>query len=121
LIENALMPASGVKSWAEAHGYRVHIVENGLEGLSWLVRGNIPEIIFAQAGMELIPASLFVSRVRESGFYQDIPIIAISAREPQELLAAMLRAGANGYIHRHATVLEINQKLGLAERLKSTA
>ena len=78
--------------------YEVTSKNDGLEGLSWLQEGNMPDLIVADIQMPNLDGYEFVKQVRSSGFFRDIPLIMLSGIESSAEKVKCLKLGANDYI-----------------------
>ena len=61
--------------------YEVISLENGREGLEWMYSGNIPDLVVADLNMPEINGFEYIKKVRESGFFNDVPLIVLSGEE----------------------------------------
>jgi DNA-binding response OmpR family regulator len=78
--------------------YIVTTKNDGLEGLSWLQEGNMPDLIIADIQMPNLDGYEFVKQLRASGFFKDIPLIVLSGIESTAEKVKCLKLGANDYI-----------------------
>jgi DNA-binding response OmpR family regulator len=78
--------------------YIVTTKNDGLEGLSWLQEGNMPDLIIADIQMPNIDGYEFVKQIRASGFFRDIPLIVLSGLESSTEKVKCLKLGANDYL-----------------------
>ena len=78
--------------------YVVTTKKDGLEGLSWLQEGNIPDLIVADIQMPNLDGYEFVRQIRASGFFKDIPLIVLSGIESTTEKVKCLKLGANDYL-----------------------
>ena len=78
--------------------YIVTTKKDGLEGLSWLQEGNIPDLIVADIQMPNLDGYEFVRQIRASGFFKDIPLIVLSGIESTTEKVKCLKLGANDYL-----------------------
>jgi len=62
--------------------YKVVSKSNGLEGMKWLINGQIPDLILLDLQMPEMTGNDFLEGLRSSGIYKDIPVIVISANKP---------------------------------------
>lgn len=58
--------------------YQVVTKANGVEAMRWLSKGNQPDLILLDLGMPKMTGNDFLSGIRSSGFYQNIPVIIVS-------------------------------------------
>ncbi|SOD19626.1 response regulator [Pedobacter xixiisoli] len=59
--------------------YNLVIHNNGLEAISWMDEGNMPDLIISDLEMPYVDGLDFVRSLKTSGYYRDIPIILLSA------------------------------------------
>lgn len=72
--------------------------EDGLMALTWLQNGNIPDLIITDIQMPNMDGFELISRVKESGYFKEIPIIVLSSLESSEDRIKCLRLGADDYL-----------------------
>ena len=78
--------------------YVVITKNDGLEGLSWLQEGNMPDLIVADIQMPNLDGYDFVKQLRASGYFKDIPLIVLSGIESTAEKIKCLKLGANDYL-----------------------
>ena len=78
--------------------FEVHTEENGLNAMEWLQKGNIPDLILTDLQMPHMDGIEFIKRLKESGYFSDIPIIVLSSKEGSEDRVKCLRMGAEDYV-----------------------
>ena len=78
--------------------YFVTTKNDGLEGLSWLQEGNMPDLIVADIQMPNLDGYEFVKQLRASGYFKDIPLIVLSGIESTAEKVKCLKLGANDYL-----------------------
>lgn len=78
--------------------YVVITKNDGLEGLSWLQEGNMPDLIVADIQMPNLDGYEFVKQLRASGYFKDIPLIVLSGIESTAEKVKCLKLGANDYL-----------------------
>jgi len=78
--------------------YIVTTKNDGLEGLSWLQEGNMPDLIVADIQMPNLDGYEFVKQLRASGYFKEIPLIVLSGIESTAEKVKCLKLGANDYI-----------------------
>ena len=111
LIEKSSRPNLEIREWASKFDFQLVLMGNGIEALLWLGKGNIPDFIFAEEEMGLMPGHQFIQYLKASGFFNDIPIIAIGNPDRHEQLASMMQSGALDYIIRPISSELLAQKL----------
>ncbi len=78
--------------------YEVHTEEDGLKALAWLQEGNIPDLILTDLQMPNLDGMELISRLKESGYFSDIPVIVLSSKDSSDDRVKCLRLGAEDYI-----------------------
>ena len=78
--------------------FDVHTEEYGLKALTWLQEGNIPDLILTDLQMPNLDGMELIKRLKESGYFKDIPIIVLSSKEGSEDRIKCLRLGAEDYM-----------------------
>jgi DNA-binding response OmpR family regulator len=72
--------------------------EDGLQALLWLQEGNIPDLILTDLQMPNLDGFELITRVKESGFFRNIPIVVLSSRDSSNDRIKCLKMGAEDYI-----------------------
>jgi len=93
--------------------YIVTTKNDGLEGLSWLQEGNMPDLIVADIQMPNIDGYEFVKQIRASGFFRDIPLIVLSGLESSTEKVKCLKLGANDYLVKPFNPEELSLRIEL--------
>lgn len=70
--------------------YDLIIHHNGLEAISWMDEGNMPDLIISDLEMPYVDGLDFVRSLKTSGYYREIPIILLSAAYSSHDLAEKL-------------------------------
>jgi len=78
--------------------YQPIIMKNGLEGLSWLADGNLPNLIISDIHMPTLDGIELLENIRSSGILRDIPVIMLSASDEPEKRKQCLALGASNYL-----------------------
>lgn len=78
--------------------YNVTTKEDGLEALSWLHAGDIPDLIITDLQMPNLDGFELISRVKESGYFRDIPIVVLSSKDSSSDRIKCLKMGAEDYL-----------------------
>lgn len=78
--------------------YEVEIKEDGLEAFLWLQEGNIPDLILTDLQMPNMDGMELISKVKESGYFKDIPMIVLSSKDGSSDRVQCLKLGAEDYI-----------------------
>lgn len=78
--------------------FKVTTQEDGLQALSWLQKGNIPDLIITDLQMPNMDGFELIIRVKESGYFSDIPIVVLSSRDSSNDRIKCLKMGAEDYL-----------------------
>ena len=78
--------------------YVVVTKNDGMEGLTWLEEGNIPDLIVADIQMPNLDGYDFIKNLRASGYFKHIPLIMLSGIESTSEKIKCLKLGADDYI-----------------------
>lgn len=78
--------------------YDVTTWEDGLHALSWLQDGNMPDLILTDLQMPNMDGFEFIKRIKESGYFSDIPVVVLSSRDSSNDRIKCLKMGAEDYL-----------------------
>ena len=78
--------------------YRVATRRDGLDAMSWLSRGNLPDLILLDREMPRINGLEFSSILRTCGLFRHIPLVLVTGEENPHQLRPFKRLGISGYI-----------------------
>jgi len=80
--------------------YEVESAENGIEALSVLKNGYIPDLIVSDLMMPELGGKDFLEQVKSSGAYKNIPVIILSSIDKSEEKIKLINLGANDYLEK---------------------
>lgn len=78
--------------------FNVISLSNGKEAVGYLEEGNIPDLIICDLMMPEINGYDFLELVRNSGFFDDIPVVILSGIEESKDKIKCFELGADDYI-----------------------
>ncbi len=78
--------------------YEVVVLHDGMEALSWLSSGNVPDLIISDIRMPSLDGLQLLENLKQSGLYKDIPVIILSNYEDPRKRKECLDLGAADYI-----------------------
>jgi len=84
---------------------------NGVEAMTWLEKGNIPDIIVTDLGMPLLNGQEVISLVRSSSLYRNVPIIVLSTLDETALKVKCLDQGADDFLAKPFNPLELKSRI----------
>lgn len=99
--------------------YEVILKENGREALEWMYSGNIPDLVVADLNMPEIDGFEYIKKVRESGFFSDVPLIVLSGEESSVERIKCLKLGANDYLIKPFNPEELGLRIDNLIKLRS--
>lgn len=98
IIEKEANSAPEIRDWAFRTPVIPVFVSTAVEALIWLGKGNLPNLILAEAGMQQMNGPDFVRTLQASGFFHDIPVIVFGSADQHPLMAEMRQAGAVDHV-----------------------
>jgi DNA-binding response OmpR family regulator len=78
--------------------YNVISKTDGNSALEWMQQGQLPDVIVADVNMPDMNGMEFISQIRNSGFFKDIPLIMLSGNDGTADKIKCLKAGADDYL-----------------------
>jgi len=78
--------------------YNIELKENGHDALLYLQEGNIPDMIISDLSMPKMNGTDFLENIRTSNFFNNIPLIILSAKENSKERIDCLKRGADDYL-----------------------
>ncbi len=87
ILESTLKPYFNVISFSD-----------GKEAVAYLEEGNIPDMIICDLMMPEISGFDFLKMIRNSGFFDDIPVIILSGNEESKDKILCFELGADDYV-----------------------
>jgi CheY-like chemotaxis protein len=101
--------------------YEVVTMKDGLEGMAWLVRGNLPDLILLDMSMPRLSGSEFLKNIRQSGFFKDIPVIVVSGNDGEDDIRNCLKWGIYDYLTKPFNPISLKEKVETALQLHQEA
>ena len=78
--------------------YNVSTRKDGLEGMSWLAKGNIPDLVILDMQMPRIDGLEFLTNIRSSGLFRELPVLIVSGEENPKHLIEYKKLGIDGFV-----------------------
>lgn len=78
--------------------FKVTTFVNGLDALSFLREGNLPDIIISDLNTPEMGGLELIEQLKTSGFFKAIPVLVLSGDESTETRIRCLDAGADDYV-----------------------
>ena len=84
---------------------------NGMNALSYLQEGNLPDIIISDFYTPVVNGLQVIEQVKSSGFFATIPILILSGDDNTETKIQCLEAGADDYLVKPFNPAELEARL----------
>jgi DNA-binding response OmpR family regulator len=78
--------------------FSVVAYNNGMDALSYLQNGNLPDIIIADLNTPEMGGLELIGQLKSSGYFIGIPVLVLSGEESTETRIKCLDAGADDYV-----------------------
>jgi two-component system chemotaxis response regulator CheY len=78
--------------------YKVFVMHDGMEALSWLSSGNTADLILSDIRMPSLDGIQLLENLKQSGLYKDIPVVILSSFDDPEKRKECMDLGAADYI-----------------------
>ncbi len=78
--------------------FDVTTLSNGMDAMFFLQSGNLPDVIICDVEMPVLNGFEFIHRIRESGFFDEIPVIMLSGKEESADKIKCFEMGADDYV-----------------------
>ena len=94
--------------------YSVSTKGDGIDALTWLGQGNLPDLIILDMSMPRLNGLEFLSNIRSSGMYRHVPVIVVSGEENDRLINRCYDLGIDGYLLKPFKPNELKEKIAIA-------
>ena len=78
--------------------FTVSAYTNGIDALSFLQEGNLPDIIIADLNTPEMGGLELIEQLKASGYFSAIPVLVLSGEESTESRIKCLDSGADDYV-----------------------
>lgn len=96
--------------------YEIVMQPNGMEALSFMQSGNVPDLIIADLNTPKLSGLELIEQVKLSGFFNSVPIIILSGEDSSEKRIQCLDAGADDFIVKPFNPAELNSRIRVVLR-----
>lgn len=97
IIEDAV-PIQLIIQFSLKEKFRVVMFKSGTEGLAYLHKGNLPDIIISDLNIPGVGGLELLKQIKASGLFSAIPVLILSAEDSTEVRINCLEAGADDYM-----------------------
>lgn len=80
--------------------YEVEGAENGVEALSILQNGYMPDLIVSDLMMPIMGGKGFLEQIKSTGAFKEIPVIILSSIDKSDEKIKLINLGASDYIEK---------------------
>jgi CheY-like chemotaxis protein len=91
--------------------YEVTTLKDGLEGMAWLFKGNLPDLILLDMSMPRLNGNEFLKSIRQSGFFRDIPVIVVSGNDGEDEIKDCMKWGVCDYLTKPFNPISLKEKI----------
>lgn len=111
IIDDSELVLAMAKDALEDAGYRVETATNGIEANRFIFSKSKPDLIIMDIMMPMLDGNKKAKILKENEMSRDIPILLLSSKSEEELRALCAEAGADGYIVKPFSPVEITSKV----------
>ena len=97
--------------------FTVTTLKDGIEGLAWMMKGNIPDLILLDMEMPKLGGEAFLKHVKNSGFSRNIPVIILSGNEDDQRIQLCKELGALDYLKKPFNPFQLKDSITSAMAL----
>jgi DNA-binding response OmpR family regulator len=108
--DSELVLAMAKDALADA-GYEVATATNGIEANRYIFSRNQPDLIIMDIMMPMLDGNKKAKILKENEMSKDIPILLLSSKSDEEMRRLTEEAGADGYILKPFSPIEIVSKV----------
>jgi CheY-like chemotaxis protein len=80
--------------------------------MAWLGKGNIPDLIVLDMNMPQLSGHEFLSSIRCSGFFKDIPVVVVSGEDDITEKNSCYKLGIHDYFTKPFNPIQLNKSIG---------
>lgn len=94
--------------------FKLSSCTNGVEAMTWLEDGNLPDVIITDLLMPQLNGQQLIKLIRKNSAFKNVPIIVLSSLEDGVTKTSCLEQGANDFISKPFNPREIKVKINAA-------
>jgi DNA-binding response OmpR family regulator len=117
IIEDAI-PIQLIIQYSLKEKFQVNMFKSGMEALTYLHKGNLPDIIITDLNIPEISGLELLKQIKSSGLFSAIPVLILSGEESTEVRINCLESGADDFIVKpfNPRELEVRIRIILSRR-----
>lgn len=94
-----------------SRNYQVDVRNDGIEALSYLQEGNLPDAIISDLNTPNLGGLGLIDQLKASDYFNAIPVMVLSGEESSEMRIKCLDAGADDYVVKPFNPRELEARL----------
>ncbi|MEY3052934.1 MAG: hypothetical protein RLY31_2719 [Bacteroidota bacterium] len=91
--------------------YEVVTKRDGLEGMAWLVSGNLPDLILLDVTMPRLNGTEFLRNIRQNALLKGIPVIIVSGNDGASDIEYCHNLGIYDYLTKPFNPIKLKEKI----------
>lgn len=91
--------------------YDLTVMTNGLNGMKWLMEGNIPDVIVLDLNMPEMNGIEFLKEVRKLNYFASTPLIVLSGEDSSSKRIEAFKNGADDYMMKPFNPIELRVRM----------
>ena len=111
IIDDSELVLTMAKDALEEAGYLVLTATNGIEANRYIFSKSKPNLIIMDVMMPMLDGNKKAKILKENEMSRDIPILLLSSKSEQEMQLLVEEAGADGYLLKPFSPIEIASKV----------
>ena len=85
---------------------------NGIEALAWLSKTSVlPDLIILDLQMPLVDGFKFLTQIRSSGIFRDLPVLLVSGSFTDEEMKGVYDLGVSGFVKKPFNIINFKEKV----------
>lgn len=85
--------------------------KNGLEAMTWLQKGVMPDVIVTDSAMPELDGAALLSNLRCSGLWADIPVVVLGNTDDEDEVNRFKLLGAYAYFSKPFSPVQLQNQL----------
>jgi DNA-binding response OmpR family regulator len=111
IIDDSELVLAMAKDALEEAGYLVETATNGIEANRFIFSKQRPDLIIMDIMMPMLDGNKKAKILKDNEMSKDIPILLLSSKTDEEMRKLAEESGANGYILKPFSPIEITSKV----------
>lgn len=91
--------------------YGCYYVQNPIQALDWLQKGNMPDLIISDIRMPEMRGDEFLHHLKQNELFRQIPVVMLSSEDSTSERIRLLEEGAEDYIVKPFNPMELKIRI----------